>query len=438
MSDFHDVRILKGNRIKILLDNGKLEEITQAPFQGVAIRALFGEAWGLVTSDDIESFDDKIELARRIAHKINRPKELKLGTSIKGRSIKFPLKKDPRDISLDEKVAIIREIEDAAKMKDVSSTQAIYSEIQASTNYYNSEGLDLESEITRMGFVISAVAQRNCLIQWNGESRAGVGGLEIFDRENPIELAELVGKTAVALLDAKVAKGGSFPVIMDQELAGVFIHEAVGHATEADIVLEGGSCLEGKLGEKIGSDLLTVKDDPSLWLNGYYPFDDEGSLSQETVLLKEGVLNSYLHTRETAGRLGGSARNARSEGTDQPLARMSNTYVDNGECKFEELLEELGRGFYLVGSRGGQVDTAEGVFQFNAKRGYIIENGEKTGLLRDVSLSGRTLETLNDITAIGNDLKFNSGRCGKGGQLVPISDGSPHLLIAKAIVGGAA
>jgi len=438
MSDFHDVRILKGNRTKILLDNGRLEEITQAPFQGVAIRALFGDAWGFVTADNTDCLDGKIELARRIARKINRPNGLRLGASVKGCSIELPLKKDPRDISLDEKVALIREIEDAAKIKGVSSTQAIYSEMQVSTNYYNSEGLDLESQITRMGFIISAVAQRNGLFQWNGEGRAGVGGLEIFDCEDPIELAELVGKTAVALLDAEVAKGGSFPVIMDQELAGVFIHEAVGHATEADIILEGGSCLEGRLGERIGSDLLTVKDDPSIRLNGYYPFDDEGSLSQETVLLKEGVLNSYLHTRETAGRLGGSARNARSEGIDQPIVRMSNTYVANGEWKFDELLEELNEGIYLVGSRGGQVNTAEGIFQFNAKRGYIIENGEKTGLLRDVSLSGKTLETLKDIKAVGNDLKFNSGRCGKGGQLVPISDGSPHLLIARAIVGGAA
>jgi TldD protein len=438
MSDFYDVRILKGNRTKILLDNGRLEEITQAPFQGVAIRALIGEGWGFVTADDIDGLDKKIELARRIARKINRPEELRLGASVEGRSFKFPTKKDPRDISLEEKVRLIREIEDAAKIKDVSSTRAIYSEMQVSMNYYNSEGLDLESEITRMGFIISAVAKRNGLFQWSGESRAGIGGLEIFDQENPIELAELVGKTAVALLDAKVAKGGSFPVVLDQELAGVFIHEAVGHATEADIILEGGSCLEGKLGERIGSELLTVKDDPSLRFNGYYPFDDEGSLSHETVLLKEGVLRSYLHSRETAGRLGGSPRNARSEGTDQPIVRMSNTYIANGEWKLEELLEELGEGIYLVGSRGGQVNTAEGVFQFNAKRGYFVEKGEKIGLLRDVSLSGQTLEILKDITAVGNDLKFNSGRCGKGGQLVPVSDGSPHLLVARAIVGGAA
>ena len=116
---------------------------------------------------------------------------------------------------------------------------------------------------------------------------------------------------------------------------------------------------------------------------------------------------------------------------------MSNTYIANGDWKLEEILEELGNGVYLAGSRGGQVSTGEGVFQFNAKRGYLVENGERTKLLRDVSLSGKILETLMHVKAVANDLKFNSGRCGKAGQLVPVSDGSPHLLIEHATVGGA-
>ena len=288
-----------------------------------------------------------------------------------------------------------------------------------------------------MAFYIGAIASKNGLFQGSGEGRSGVGGLELFDRENPVELARKVGHNAVALLDAEVPKGGSFPVMLDQELAGVFVHEAVGHATEADIILEGGSCLEGKLGQMIGSEMVTVMDDPSLMQNGYYPFDDEGSMAQETVLVKDGILNSYLHSRETAGRMGGVPRNARAMGTDRPVVRMSNTYIANGDWKLEEIMEELGDGIYLIGSRGGQVNTAEGVFQFNAKRGYLVEKGQKTKLLRDVSLSGKILEIMKDIRAVGDDLKFNSGRCGKAGQLVPVSDGSPHLLIDKATVGGA-
>jgi TldD protein len=435
--EFYDIRILRGSRTRIVLDNGKLEEIAQAPFQGAAVRALFGGAWGFVTTDNVTDLGEEIDLAKRIARKIDRREDLSLAEAPPGRSVAIPVKKDPKNLSLEEKVALLREIEDAAKVKGVSSTQAVYSEVDFTTHYSSSEGLDLESKTTRMGFVISAVAHRNGLYQTDGEGRSGVGGLELFDREDPIALARGVGETAVALLDADVPKGGTYPVLLDQELAGVFVHEAVGHATEGDIILEGDSCLEGKLGQKIGSELVTVKDDPSLMQNGYYSFDDEGSLAQETILVEMGILNSYLNTRETAARLGGVPHNARAEGLDRPVVRMSNTYIANGDWKLEEIFEELGDGVYLAGSRGGQVSTGEGVFQFNAKRGYLVEKGEKTKLLRDVSLSGKILETLLHVRAVGNDLKFNSGRCGKAGQLVPVSDGSPHLLVAEATVGGA-
>ena len=436
MVDFFDTRVLRGSRTRIVLDNGKLEEIAQVPFQGASVRALFGGAWGFVTTDRVDGLGKEIDLAKRIARKIGRQEDLRLAEAPPGRSVVVAVKRDPRDLSLEEKVALLREIEDAAKVDGVSSTQAVYSEMDLTAHYSSSEGLDLESRMTRVGFVISAVAHRNGLYQTDGEGRAGVGGLEIFDQEDPQSLARQVGETAVALLDARAARGGSYPVVLDQELAGVFVHEAVGHATEGDIILEGDSCLEGRLGERIGSELVTVKDDPSLMLNGYYPFDDEGSLAQETVLVENGVLRSYLNTRETAARLGGVPGNARAEGMSRPVVRMSNTYIANGDWKLEEILEELKSGVYLAGSRGGQVSTGEGIFQFNAKKGYIIEDGERTQLLRDVSLSGKILETLLHVKAVGDDLKYNSGRCGKSGQLVPVSDGSPHLLVEQATVGG--
>jgi TldD protein len=437
MADFYDVRVLRGSLTRIVLDNGKLEEISESPFQGASVRALFGGAWGFVTTDSVDGLENEIDLAKRMARKIGRKEDLKLAEAPAGKSLEVPVKKDPRDLSLEEKVDLLREIENAASVQGVSSTQAIYSEVELRAHYTSSEGLDIESKMTRMGFAISAVAHRDGLYQASGEGRSGIGGLELFDREDPVALARQTGKTAVALLDAEVPKGGSFPVILDQELAGVFVHEAVGHATEADIILEGGSCLEGRLGEQIGSGLVTVKDDPSMRQNGYYPFDDEGSASQETVLVKDGILSSYLHSRETAGRMGGVPRNARAQGTDRPIVRMSNTYIAKGDWRLDEIFEELGNGVYLLGSRGGQVNTAEGVFQFNAKRGYLVENGEKTKLIRDASLSGKILEILKDVRAVGDDLKFNSGRCGKSGQLVPVSDGSPHLMIEKATVGGA-
>lgn len=437
MSDFVDLRTVRGKRTSIVIDNSKVEEISENLFQGAAIRALFGGAWGFVRTDSLEGLDEKVKSAQRIAKKIGRRDLLNLARSEPGTSVNIPVSKDPASLTLEDKVALTKEIERAAQLPGISSTRAFYFEAQSTTSYSSSEGLELQSRVTRTGFGISAVAARGSLLQSSGEIRAGVMGLEIFDKHDAFALARDAATTALALLDADPPKGGRFPVILDQELGGVFIHEAVGHATEGDIILEGGSCLGGKLGQQIGSDIVTVKDDPSLPHYGRYPFDDEGNASRETVLVRDGVLSSYLHSRETAGRLGGDPRNARAQNYSKPVVRMSNTYVANGDRSFEELLEEMGDGVYLIGSRGGQVNTAEGVFQFNARRGYLVRNGEMTKLLRDVSLSGQTLQILGSVQAIASDLRFNSGGCGKAGQTVPVGDGAPHMFIEKATVGGA-
>lgn len=438
MDEFHDLRVIRGKGTRIVLDNGELDEISESFFEGAAIRALAGGSWGFVQTDSLDDLPGDLERARRAARRIAGDERLDLAPSIPGKSAKVPVKKDPASLSLEEKVDLLREIEKAAKVEGVGSTQAVYNELLLKTDYSSSDGRDLEAEATRVGFYVTAVASRSGLYQAGMESRAGACGLELFEDVDAVGLARRAGETAVALLDAKAPRGGAYPVVVDQELGGVFVHEAVGHAAEADIVLEGGSILEGKIGERIGSELVTVKDDPSLPLYGFYPFDDEGSATEETVLVDDGVLISYLHSRETAARLGGVPRNARAQGNSRPVVRMSNTYIPPGRdgWSLPEILEEMKDGVYLLGSRGGQVSTAEGIFQFNAKRGYLVSGGEMTSLLRDVSLSGHILEILERVTAVGDDLSFNSGRCGKSGQLVPVSDGSPHLLIEEAAVGG--
>jgi TldD protein len=215
----------------------------------------------------------------------------------------------------------------------------------------------------------------------------------------------------------------------------VFIHEAVGHASEADTVLEGDSCIEGMLGKAVGSELVTVRDDPTLERYGYYPYDSEGVPSRPTAIIEKGVLRSYLNSRETALKFSGHPGNARAGGLMRPVVRMSNTFIDNGDMSLEEVFEGVD-GIYLKGSRGGQVNTGEGIFQFNAVMGYIVKDGELKEPIRDVSISDQTLKTLKNIVRVADDLKFSSGRCGKAGQGVPVADGSPHVMIKDAVVGG--
>jgi TldD protein len=439
--DFYDTRIIKSVSTSIILDNGEIREISNNFSSGGAVRVLNGGSWGFVSFDGFcGNLDAVISSAGRLAESArNRsPRNpIDLAPITRPGLKDLPeIKEKPQDIPIEDKVKLLLEIEKSAKKTGIQSTNAVYSEALINVKYSSSEGLDCEYTLTRIGFAISSIAQSEGVYQIGRESRFGVMGFEIFKKHDAFALAEKAANTAIELLSAKTPKAGTYPVILDQELAGVFIHEAVGHAVEADHVLEGNSILSGKIGEQIASPLITVYDDPSLHEYGYYPFDDEGAESKRTTLIQNGVLKSFIHSRETAGKLGGESRNSRAQGYSRPVIRMSNTFIAPDGMKFDEMLAELKDGIYLKGSRGGQVNPGEGVFQFNAESGFIVKNGELTTSLRDVSLSGNTLEILNNVSAVGNDLEMNSGRCGKAGQLVPVSDGAPHVLVNKAMVGG--
>ncbi|MCK4459232.1 MAG: TldD/PmbA family protein [Methanosarcinales archaeon] len=447
--DFHDIRTVSGYSTSIVIDNGKIEEIASNLLSGAGIRALTGGSWGFVTTDDLTGINSALTSAEELSASIDRmvPREKVTLAPIRNKavSMRASVKENPGDIPIEEKIELIRDIEQHARVDGVTSTTVVYSESYAKIRYQNSEGLDLEHDTFRTGFAVTAVASDGTTYQSGRKSRFGVCGYELFKKHDALALAEEAGTTATRLLRARPPEGGAMPCVLDPELAGVFIHEAVGHAAEADLVLEDSSILAGRIGSTIAAPGVTVYDDPTMDGYGQYPFDAEGVPAKRTTLIDRGVLCSYLHSRETAGKLGESGNgdapdrgggNARAQGCAIPIPRMSNTFIANGDMKFEEIIEELKNGVYLKGSRGGQVNTGEGIFQFNAELGFVVRDGEICEMLRDVSLSGQTLEILKNITAVGNDLKFNSGWCGKSGQTVPVSDGSPHILVSSAVVGG--
>jgi len=266
-------------------------------------------------------------------------------------------------------------------------------------------------------------------------------GFELFDQVNAEDIFERAAKRAVSLLKAKPAPSGRYTVIADPHLAGIFPHEAVGHGCEADSVIAGESILEGRLGRKVGSEIVTIVDDSTVdgaW--GTENYDDEGVPTKKRLLIEKGILKGYIHSKETAARLHKEPNGgARAENfSHRPVVRMSNTYIAKGDHTFEELIEDIDNGVYLKASRGGQVDTAKGTFQFNAEEAYRIRKGKITTPLLDVSLSGLTLETLHNIDALGKDFDWVVGFCGKSGQSVPVGDASPHIRIRNALVGGRA
>lgn len=435
--DYVDIRSGISDSTSILMKDGTVEEINSGMSLGARIRVLNNGAWGFAYTTDLSKINDITETAIELSKSLEGNVKLSESNVIKDNvevDVKIPFK----DISVDEKKEIMKEASDAATIEKVNSTTAGYSDIETRELFMNSEGSEIQVKTSRVRLALNASATNGEIIQFGHGSLGGVKGFEVISEKDIEEFGRNIGEKAVRLLDAKPAPSGRFPVIADNELTGVLIHEALGHAVEGDLILQNDSILKGKLGEQIASDIVNIFDDATIKDGfGYYPYDVEGVKTKPNQLVKDGKLISLLNSRETATEFDmQSSGNARSIIADKPIVRMSNTYLQPGDNSFEELLEDIPNGIYLKGSRGGQVDTGKGIFQFNAAEGYLIENGELKTPLRDVSLSGNILETLKNIDAIGNDFKLSVGFCGKGGQTAPVGDGGPHTRILNALVGG--
>jgi TldD protein len=406
-------------------------------FNRAILRVLGPHGWGILQIDNFtpasgEKFNTLLDSAAKLAAITGE--DVKLHEAAQ-RAHKVPvMREDPRGISIEEKTALLAEIERAAALPEVVNRRANYIERSEHVTFSDSSGHEFSYEICRSGFNVLAVASRNGTMQMGYEREHSIHGFDLRHRQ---ESGQKAAKVAVSLLDAGHAKGGRMRVVLDPELAGVFAHEAVGHASEGDLVQEGNSVLAKMTGVSIGNDRLTIVDDPTIPEFGFEPFDAEGVAVQRTEIIRKGVVNAFLHSRETLAAVGnGIAGHARAMGAEPPLVRMSNTYIENGDSTREEIMETCKNGILLKGSRGGQVDPGRGVFQFNAEYGYLIEQGECTTMVRDVSLSGDILSTLHGILLCGNDRAMHPGYCGKGGQSVPVSDGAPHVLLDNAVVGG--
>ena len=435
--DYMDIRSGLSDNTSILMKDGNVDEVNTGISLGARIRVLNNGAWGFAYTTDLSKIDEVTETALKLSNSLKGDVKLSESDIIKDKvetDVKIPFK----DISIEEKKDILKDASDAATIDKINSTTVGYVDNEVNELFMNSEGSEIQVKTSRLRMALNASATDGEIIQFGHGSLGGVKGYELIADTDIEEFGRNIGEKAVRLLDAKPAPSGKFPVIADPELTGVLIHEALGHAVEGDIILQNDSILKDKMGEKIASDIVNIFDDASLRQGfGYYPYDVEGVKTKPNQLVKDGKLISLLNSRETSSKLGmKSSGNARSIISDQPIVRMSNTFLQPGDNSFEELFEGIEDGIYLKGSRGGQVDTGKGIFQFNAAEGYIIEKGEITTPLRDVSLSGNILETLKNIDAIGNDFKLSVGFCGKDGQTAPVGDGGPHTRILNALVGG--
>lgn len=443
--DFADVRLVEVKGLRIEVVDGILRELRFMNERGLAIRCLIGGKWGFTSTSVLTPHEIEKACGRvyKLAKSVSREKTESL--NISGRSLKLSQRmvptEDPSSVAVEEKLKLCTEMEKSMKkISDrVKSTSIVYFEMEESAYIANSLGLRADYTIPSLIVSATAYASEAGVIQRGHESHGGTGGLEILRQRDPIQVAKEASEEALELLNAKSPPAGKYTCILDPELAGVFIHEAFGHACEADIVLQGGSILEGMIGKKVGSEDVTVKDDPTIkGLFGYLPIDCEGTNGSGTIIVEKGFLKSYLHNLETSTKMGiSSTGNARAQGYSSiPIVRMTNTFIEKGGWKVEELFQDLKEGVYAQGSSYGYVDTAKGEFVFKCSKLYVVKEGELKQLCRDASLSGYTLDVLMNTEAVADDLSFRPGLCGKEDQYVRVTTGAPHIRVRDVVVGG--
>jgi len=446
-ASYADVRVetVEENRLSIL--DGELRGLVSGSETGFGLRVLVGGAWGFASSNDLapRSWRDAVAraigLAKAASAHVAEPVRLADAPTVRAK-VDWKAKRDPRKVAVEDKVDLLTRMDQAVRTQpEIRNVTTGYTDATVAKRFVSSDGADLSWSIVRSVAQAHFTARKAGQLAGRSTRVGATKGWELFADEDPVAKCLAAAEATVKALGAPAAKGGRRTVVIDSELAGVFAHEAVGHASEADLIAAGESCFKGRMGARLGIEGLSIRDDSTVpGAFGSFPFDDNGVAGASKPILEDGVLVGFLADRQHAAALGvrpnGAAR--AQDFHSRPLVRMSNTLIAAGDHAEDEVFAGIKDGVYCKGSRGGQVDTARGTFLFNAQEAYRIQDGQVTTPLRDVSLTGDILSTLKGISALGNVQRMGDpGYCGKG-QWVPVCDGGPLVRIEDCLVGGSA
>jgi len=417
----------------------ELESIGRTTAIGGNVRALVKGGWGFVSFNNLSELKGSVELAVKQAQLVGNQKSQL--AQVEPAVDVVPAEKDrnPLVIPLAEKKQLLDEYNDIIwRIPGLQTSIIGYNDGYKKVIFLNSLGSYIEQERADINLRLAAIATEGNEVQQAGLSLGSRGDFNLIKglhRE-----VELMAQHAVELLSAPQVRGEEYTVVLDPVLAGVFVHEAFGHLSEADFVYENDHLRKIMvLGRSFGSAELNIVDSAAMpRLRGSYKYDDEGVPATKTYLIREGKLVGRLHSRETAAKMKEKPTgNARAVSYRYPpIVRMSNTYIEPGVTPFEGIIGDIKEGVYAKNWYGGT--TSMEMFTFSAGEAYMIRQGKLAEPLRPVVLTGNVFTTLMNIDAIGNDLEMNQGGgCGKGEQVpLPVSNGSPHIRIRKCLVGG--
>lgn len=431
------------NRISrsIDMEESKFKSAVYSLSQGAGVRIISGDKTGYAYTDEIS--EEKLLRAAEVASYVAQgtkavgPVPIEEAKRESFITVNLPLE----DIADEKRLDVIKRADQAALDFDPRIKMAFisyYDETRGRT-IANSEGLLISDELPLLFFIVQTLGVGNNSRHMSRERLSRHSGFEMFDEVSPEEVARRAARESVAMLDAQDAPAGIMDVVMQNGWGGVLVHEAVGHPLEADNIAKKIGAFTGKLGKKVASDIFTMIDDGNLPnRRGTTNFDDEGTQMKRNVLIKNGVLEKYMTDILSAKQINMERTGNGRRQTFQhiPVPRMTNTFIAEGKDKPEDILQQTKSGIYVQSLSGGSVNPITGMFNFTCREAYLIENGKKTTPVKGATLIGSCLDIISNIDAVGNDLDFGPGICGKAGQSAEVSAGQPTVRIRGINVGG--
>jgi TldD protein len=441
--DYLAIRLEDSKGTSILLQGDKVETLSEGLSIGGQVRACYKGGWGFASFNQLSTLSEQVEEAIAAARIVGDEDTVLAPIKPVQAVCQLPLTgTDPRQIPLAQKKELCDRYNTILKSIDprITTTSVRYGDSTQRVIIATSEGTLIEQSWVDMEMRFSATARNGDIVQTGRETTGSRKAYE--DLTNLDEQVRSAAQRAVNALSLPPVKGGTYTVVIDPVLTGLFVHEAFGHLSEADMAYENPDLLEVmSMGRQFGPKELQIFDGAAPeGHRGSYFYDDEGTPATKTQLIKDGILVGRLHSRETAGKLEETPTgNARCLNYHYPpIVRMTNTWIERGKTPVADLFKGIKEGVYARNWLGGMTNGE--MFTFSAGEAWMIRDGKLAEPVRDVTLSGNVFKTLADIEAIGDDFYWDeSGGCGKAGQGgLPVGCGGPSLRIRDVVVGGEA
>lgn len=440
-ADYFDLRYETKKVERVVMSKGEIRAYGSNLGDGYVLRVLKDGGFASVSFTKPEqapaAVRKALENTRVLAAHQSEPRRLAPAPAVKD-TVKAVLEEDPRHVSLPDKLELTRHYSDLLMQQpSVANVDIEYSDTWRDKYFLNSEGSEINEELVTTRLAGSIVTQDGSLTQ---TVRVSFGGSDGFQRVRGREADALEkARIAAGLLKAEPVSAGSYRMVLNPGMAGVFTHEAFGHFSEADIVRDLPSLRDKmKIGTQLGVEFLNIVDDATLpGQLGRYTYDDEGVAVRRVNLMTGGVLTARLHDRFTAAELGEpiTGHAIAEDYRYAPIVRMGNIFIQPDKYSLEELLAAMGDGLYIGEPMGGQ--TSGENFTFGANYGYYVKNGKLAGMIRDINIVGNLYQTLKNVVMIGSDFVLKeSGGCGKGQTNIRSCFGGPHVYFKDLTVGG--